>query len=439
VKFATAIAATRLLRRYWLALMGIVLLLAGGFLLTTEHPAIWPLRNITLYRVTEWWQERQGTPQPADTGALYGCVRRSTGEPQPDSLVLVSEPDGTTHEVQTDAEGCYRLDAVPAGRYVPVVGGYGLPDTAVRPWNMPIRIAPDGEQRVDVTLPPVSLPDVAPGADLRLGAPETVSWPLPEPGEAVRREIVFDSGGQPNQPAWLYLPTDATGYIPTLLTIYPGPADSWEGVSIPLAAAGYAVIATGPAYSFDLDNEVAELERLVAFARAGTLPHVDGRRIAILGGSYSSMHAMRMVQRDTGFRGVVLLGPPSDLFAMRRRFEAGEIFPPFGLDQALIALGWPNTAPERYWRYSARFHVRADMPPMLLMHSRDDDVVPFTQAELLADALEQVGAEYEAHFFDGQSHYLLADRPSEQLDMLYSITLDFLAQVMGGEELRMES
>jgi hypothetical protein len=45
---------------------------------------------------------------------------------------------------------------------------------------------------------------------------------------------------------------------------------------------------------------------------------------------------------------VVLLGPPVDLFDMRHRQEDGTFIPPFGLDQALVALGLPDRAPLRY-------------------------------------------------------------------------------------------
>jgi dipeptidyl aminopeptidase/acylaminoacyl peptidase len=218
--------------------------------------------------------------------------------------------------------------------------------------------------------------------------------------------------------------------LPTLLAVYPGQADTWEGVSIPLAAAGYAVIAVGPAYALDLDDDIAELQRLAAFARAGALPGVDARRMAVLGGSYSSLHVQALLERDAGFRAVLLLGGISDIFDMRRRFEQGSFIPPFGLDQALIALGTPNSSPERYWRYSSRYHLRRGLPPMLLMHSRNDEIVPFQQSEQLAADLVRLDVPHEAYFFDGLSHYLLADRPSAELTNLYDVTLAFLRRTL---------
>jgi dipeptidyl aminopeptidase/acylaminoacyl peptidase len=262
---------------------------------------------------------------------------------------------------------------------------------------------------------------------LQISAPVTLTWALPQPSVAVRRQLSYDSGGRPNQLTYLYTPVMAgPAPLPMLLAVYPGAADTWEGVSIPLAAAGYTVVAVGPAYALDLEDDIAELQRLVAFARAGALPGADGARMALLGGSYSSLHVQALLERDSGFRGVVLLGGISDIFDMRRRLEQGSFIPPFGLDQALIALGTPNISPERPWRYSSRFHLRRGLPPIMLMHSRNDKIVPFQQSEQLAADLERLGVPHEAHFFDGLSHYLLADQPSEELTTLYEITLTFL-------------
>jgi dipeptidyl aminopeptidase/acylaminoacyl peptidase len=125
---------------------------------------------------------------------------------------------------------------------------------------------------------------------------------------------------------------------------------------------------------------------------------------------------------------VVLLGPPTDLFDMRRRLENGTYIPPFGLDQALIALGLPNREPLRYWHYSGAYHVRADFPPLALLHSRTDDVVPYQQSELLAANLAEAGAPHQTHFFDGASHYLLAEGGDADTLKIYEITLNFLAK-----------
>lgn len=414
-----------------LAIALIVLGVSVIFFVTSENDHIWPLRNLLHYRLATWWHKRMATDTAVTgTATLQGCVYNAHHQPVPAALVLLAEPAGQVHTTTTATDGCYRLPAIPAGRYVPLAVARGYDPTVGRSWSLPLHLTADTQMTFDFQLPPITLPALQPGSDLRLSVPVTRSWELPQPGTAVRREITFNSGGRPNQLTFLYTPRATSENWPLLLAVYPGQADWWEGVSIPLAAAGYAVLAVGPAYSLNLETDIDELQRLVAFARAGRLPGVDGRRIAVLGGSYSSLHVFRLLQRDSGFRSAVSLGGASDLFDLRQRFEAGQFVPPFGLDHALIALGTPDMHPERYWRYSARYHLRSDLPPLAILHSRDDEVVPVEQSQMLVAQLEQLGVPHEAHFFDGMSHYLLADRPSPELTWIYNLTLDFLQRTL---------
>lgn len=421
-------------RRSWLLITLLLLIGLAAFLATTNHPTIWPVRNILLYRVSQWWEEHIGETAPAGVGILRGCVYNAQSQPVPSATVLIAETDGTTHLATTAATGCYSIPAIPAGWYVPVAGAPGHTNVALRPWGFPLPIAAGEEYTLDITFPPVTLAEVPSVTEVQFSPPITLTWALPTPGTAIRQQLTYRSNGQPNQPTFLYRPTAPPQPLPTLIAIYPGPVESWEGVSIPLAAAGYTVIGLGPAYALDLEPDVIALQHLLALTRAGKIPGADGRRIIALGGSYSSLHVQQLMLRDTSLRGAVLLGPPTDLFDLRRRFEEGSFSPPFGLDQALIALGTPNTSPEPYWRYSIRYHLRPALPPLLLMHSRTDEVVPFQQSELLAAALDQASVDYEAHFFAGMSHYLLADRPSADLDRLYTITLAFLERNMQTNE-----
>lgn len=168
--------------------------------------------------------------------------------------------------------------------------------------------------------------------------------------------------------------------------------------------------------------------RLLGFARAGMFPGSDGTRLAVLGGSYSGLHVQRLLQRDRDIQAALLFGAPTDLFDIRRRLEEGTFIPPYGLDRALIALGLPDREPLRYWRYSGAYHVRADLPPLAILHSRTDAVVPYQQSELLATNLTEVGALHEVYFFEGVDHYLLTREGDGDVLKMYRITLDFLAR-----------
>jgi dipeptidyl aminopeptidase/acylaminoacyl peptidase len=418
--------------RWFIIGTGLILALALGWLGTTDNVNIWPMRNTLQYRMLTWWWERVGEPVPGNPGTLQGTVRDAQGNPIAGAWVLVSRWNGTTYSVRSDADGHYLIPDVPAGSYRPVAGAPGYDDVRLdHSWGQ-VQIKAGQETIANAVLPLKTPRSVVPGHDLTLSEPITLTCTTPLEATAVRRRVSFDSDGQPNQLTFFYTPVTATttSRLPILLTVYPSPADVWECAGIPLAASSYAVLATGPAYTFELEEDIDELERLVGLARAGKYPGSDETRIALLGGSYSGLHVQRLLQRDQNFRAALLLGPPTDLFDMRYRLEQGTFIPPFGLDGSLIALGLPSHEPLRYWRYSGAYHVHSDLPPLAILHSRSDKVVPYQQSELLAENLSMIGASHETHFFDGASHYLLAEEGDEDALKIYRITLDFLAKYL---------
>jgi acetyl esterase/lipase len=50
------------------------------------------------------------------------------------------------------------------------------------------------------------------------------------------------------------------------------------------------------------------------------------------------------------------------------------------------------------------FYVHQDQPPMLIVHGTDDKLVPYEQAEVLADAMDRAGARYHFHTVVGGGH-----------------------------------
>jgi dipeptidyl aminopeptidase/acylaminoacyl peptidase len=297
-----------------------------------------------------------------------------------------------------------------------------------------VRVPAGGEARADVRLTPAVATPVAAGAPALVGAAAAVACERPLASAGRRRMATLPGAGGASGQGLLYTPAagaEGAGW-PLLLTVYPGPAAEWECASVPLAAAGFAVLAVAPAYGFAPEGDVTDLARWLRLARAGALPEVDGGRVAVLAGSYSALHVQRLLQRPeaAGLRGVVLLGAPSDLFDARRRLEDGTYVPPFGLDGALVALGFPDREPLRYWRYSWAYHVRRELPPVALIHSRQDEVVPFQQSEALARSLEAVGAPHRLHVFEAASHYLLSEDGDSRA--IYELTVAFLRERLAG-------
>ncbi len=398
----------------------------------SDTPAIWAVRNSLQYQVAAQWWRIAGEPTIDGSGTLRGVVRDVQGNPIDQAWVLAARYDGQTYKARSDAEGNYLIANIPAGAYRPVVGAPDYESFEFGDWWHQARVRANQETTIDFELAASTNTPVTLGTDLQIGEPERLSCQEGDlPSKATRRQIEFSNEGQPNQLSYYYTPFEAEEdeTFPVLFAIYPTILTGWEClVSFPLAGSGYAVVATSPAYSFELEADLDELVQLLEFVRDGQLPQTDGDQIVILGGSYSGVHVQRLLQRREAANAVIMMGGPTDLFEMRFQLEQGMAAPPFGLDQALRALGFPNQEPLRHWIYSGAYHVRSDFPPMLLLHSKTDDIVPYQQSELLAQELATMGVPHQVHIFEGGGHYLLAQDGDEDARKMYDLTLDFLGQ-----------
>jgi len=412
-----------------------VLAVVSLWALTTDDERVWPVRNTLQYRAVTGWWGLMGGPRYGDEGVVIGTVRDAGRGPVGGARVLLTRWDGMTYLARTELDGGFKIEHVPSGTYTAVAGAAGYAEGR----KGSVQVAASVGRRLELALRTRddAMPTRYGGVSVvRRG---TAFSEVPIQARAVRWELFYIGPTRFDRPAqgakvFLYVPwgTDEQSHaLPLLVTAYPGPAEEWESASVPLAAAGYAVVAYGPPYGFDPERAVFALAGLVRQAQEGRMPGVDGTRVAVLGGSYSGVHVLRLMQQDVhpAIKAAVLMGAPSDLFDMRRRLEERTFVPPFGLDQALIALGFPDREALRYWKYSGAYHVRAGMPPTLLIHSRQDDVVPYQQSELLARMLTEEGVPNELHLLDGGSHYLL----SQEVDAraIHDLTLHFLRERLG--------
>ena len=152
---------------------------------------------------------------------------------------------------------------------------------------------------------------------------------------------------------------------------------------------------------------------------------VDPARVCIVGASYGGYAALAGPTLDRGvYRCAVSVAGVSDLRAM--------------IDFAADRGPRRNNSTVRYWnrfmggdgpgdrsldaRSPARQAAQADAP-ILLIHGRDDTVVPYSQTTLMAAALSRAGKPHEVVELAGEDHWL--SRPQTRLQML-TATVTFL-------------
>jgi acetyl esterase/lipase len=104
-------------------------------------------------------------------------------------------------------------------------------------------------------------------------------------------------------------------------------------------------------------------------------------------------------------RAVAAWYAPSDLATV----AAGVGADPMAVDsREALLLGAPVPAvPELAAQASPLSHVHPGAPPFLLLHGRDDRLIPCDQSERLADRLRQAGAPVELETYPGAGHMWL--------------------------------
>lgn len=172
----------------------------------------------------------------------------------------------------------------------------------------------------------------------------------------------------------------------------------------------------GKAMQTDLSDGVRYL------AKQGT---IDPKRVCIVGASYGGYAALAGATMDRGvYRCAASVAGPADLKRM--------------LVDSNDRLNSSNNSTLRYWlRFMgadgvrdpdlaaispARMADKVDIP-LLLIHGKDDTVVPYVQSTIMADAMKKAGKPVELVTLDGEDHWL--SRGATRLRMLTSV-VDFL-------------
>jgi dienelactone hydrolase len=237
------------------------------------------------------------------------------------------------------------------------------------------------------------------------------------------RQITYPAADGLVIPAYLTLPNGVADKNLALIVLpHGGPAaqdtEHFDWWSQALAAQGYAVLRPnyrgstqtqqmleagygewGRKMQTDLSDGVRYL------ANQGT---VDPARVCIVGASYGGYAALAGVSMDKGvYRCGVSVAGPSDL----RLF----------LKWGAVRAGSDDTYSQRYWdrfmgisdRSDPRLdaispieHASAVTVPLLLIHGRDDTVVPYNQSEVMLSALKRGHKPVEMVTLNHEDHWL---------------------------------
>ena len=195
------------------------------------------------------------------------------------------------------------------------------------------------------------------------------------------RYVVIDKEGY-ELARWLQ-----TRGVTVYVLFYRLPGDGWaNGADVPLADAQRAV-------------------RLVR-SRAGA-DGIDPARVAFGGFSAGGQVATSLLTRFDA----KVYDPVDAVDALPARPDAlAAIYPVVSMDPAIAhavsreKLIGANPDAAREKRYSPERNVRADQPPLWLLHAEDDSVVKIENSVRLREATRGVGAACEAHFFERGEH-----------------------------------
>ncbi len=250
---------------------------------------------------------------------------------------------------------------------------------------------------------------------------------------APSRAVAFKAADGLALTGYLTLPRDkAEKGLPLVVLPHGGPAsrdtpgfDWWAQA---LASRGYAVLRVNFRGSGDLSKALLEAGfgqwgRKMQTDLSDGVRHLatqglaDPARVCIVGASYGGYAALAGATLDTGvYRCAASIAGPSDLPAMvaqqkNRRGDQGMQSERYWLRFMGSAEGLADISPAR--------HADKVSIPILLIHGKDDTVVPFEQTRIMADALTKAGKPFTLVTLNKEDHWL--SRSATRLQMLQAV------------------
>lgn len=263
-----------------------------------------------------------------------------------------------------------------------------------------------------------------------------------------RREFSYEAEDGTTIPAYLTRPLGASGPTPAVLLPHGGPAmrdePGFDWLAHFLATRGYTVLQPNFRGSAGLGRAWAMAgsggwgkgvmqsdlsDGVTALVEQGL---ADPERICIVGASYGGYAALAGAAFTPGrYRCAAAIAGVADLVEMLTyvRETRGARNPAVGFWRQAVGAGPDEDAQARLREASPVAHVESIRAPILLIHARDDAVVPLAQSRAMEEALTRAGKEVELVELDGQDHWLAA--ASTRLAVLRALE-QFLAGHLAG-------
>ncbi|HEX3481838.1 MAG TPA: S9 family peptidase [Kofleriaceae bacterium] len=259
--------------------------------------------------------------------------------------------------------------------------------------------------------------------DVAGGAPRQLTHalnPAVDPADLVDAQVVrYASFDGLEIPAILYRPRQASPdhRVPAIVWVHGGPGgQSRRGYVAQiqhLVNHGYAVLAVNNRGSsgygkrfFHLDDrrhgDVDLKDVTAARPYLASLPWIDGRRVAILGGSYGGY----MVGAALAFAPDVF-DAGIDIFGVMNWVRTLESIPPWWTsfrDSLYAEMGDPATDKARLQAISPLFHAEQIKKPLLVVQGKNDPRVLKIESDEIVAAVKRNGVPVEYLVFDDEGH-----------------------------------
>ena len=248
---------------------------------------------------------------------------------------------------------------------------------------------------------------------------------------AATRAVAYRAGDGMQIPAYLTLPKGRQARnLPLVVVPHGGPAardelefDWWAQA---LASRGYAVLQPEYRGSAGLTGDLlrsgygewgrkmqTDLSDGVRFLAAQGV--IDPKRVCIAGASYGGYAALAGVTLDPGvYRCAVDVSGPSDLkrFVQWSQNRSGEKRVVAYWDRYMQAEAQKDPT---YGQISPIGHIDKINVPVLVIHGRDDTVVPFQQSQWMVDSMKAAGKPVEFLPLAGEDHWLSRSATRQQM------------------------